>query len=134
LQNQHLVADDVERLLHFALHIDVTAGIRPRIDERPERNLSGYRLARDRYVEDQSIEVTTRLRKAATLIDEVLRECARTGEGHIGLGGRQAKRLGTCLSVLGKLAAAAVTKPSNSASGSNVNEFAGAAGGDLSAP
>ena len=79
--DEDLIADDIERLLHFALHVDLRVRLRGgdeltahRVAQLAEGHGARDRLGRERDVEDQRVERAARLRKAAALFDQVLRQ------------------------------------------------------------
>ena len=66
---KHRVADDIEFLLLLALHVRTVRGA-TRIAEYPGSHALGDRLAREREIEDQRVEITTRRGVTTALLDQ----------------------------------------------------------------
>jgi hypothetical protein len=86
---EDLVGQHVQRLLHLALHVDSPpAGGRVGGDvviRAPEGDDARDRLAGQRHVQDQGVQVTAGVGEAAALLDQVARESPASRQGHGGL-------------------------------------------------
>ena len=84
--DEHLVAQHIELLLRFTLHVDAASGfcvvVAGHTAEFPAGDGAGNGLAGDGHVQYQCIEIAAGLRKPAPLLDQKLRQCGEVGLVH----------------------------------------------------